>query len=170
MCVSSNHSTVIAPFSQSVPVLWHSLTIPDCYVASSPRETSAFRFRKVACWVQTQTHSAAQPREHRARSLNCVCVCVCVCLGFHGTPWSVSECVKTQRHTQVIQRPLLPPLVLHLLLVLILIWHVKHLSCLPQIEGTMIASTWCQCDSLFVVPNPLVKSLVFADLFFKLSL
>lgn len=48
----THHSTVKAVVYKFVPVLWHLLTIPNRYVAVSPQETSTFRFRKVACWVQ----------------------------------------------------------------------------------------------------------------------
>lgn len=61
---------------QSGSLLWHSLTTPDRCVAASPRETSTFRSRKVACWVQPK-HILPFSQETQGKVTG-LCVCICV--------------------------------------------------------------------------------------------
>lgn len=146
---------------QSVPVLWHSLTIPDRCVAASPRETSAFRFRKVACWVQPK-HILLLSQETQGKVSGFVCVFSChypKCVRVH------ENTKATHTHTHRSQNVLSSHCVLQVPSAHAPIWHVKHRTNSPplpltlthtkRIEQPSIASTWCQCDSLFVVPNSL---------------
>lgn len=144
--VQSNVSThVCVPQSRSVPALWHSLTIPDCSVAASPRETSTFRFRKVACWVQPK-HFLLLGQETQGKVSG-----LCVFLSHY------LNCVwgrKNTKDTRVTGGPPLPLCTAGSDLTRKTSDYLGSPIVLTH-KADRTASTWCQCNSLFVVPNSL---------------